>query len=328
MMRPFRKKFFLIMLLGLVASSFGGTANAAAPALQLSVSGKLVKSELSPIAVGGSVLVPLRTVSDALGATLSFTASTNTATIGKWQTSVALTAGSGIAKVTRWTQEPAELKLTSVPKIINGRMYVPIRFLSETFGYVVYYSGGTVFIRPPINPADQATLTSGSLEDARQLMIKLVFGSALRSEPEPLKPNHTSEYYGFSYLFPRGEALRFYYFEDDTVRWIEYREGFLVATYQARLNEDDPVRLFLQGKWTEARGSTPSPGKDGFYYYSYGYSGDNREESSGQVDAGGKLDVTAYYRKYGPPELNIGQIAYSLPGEARAERVKIDVPQV
>ncbi|MBB6672055.1 copper amine oxidase N-terminal domain-containing protein [Cohnella nanjingensis] len=317
---------FPVAIVLLLAVVVGSSAYAAAP-VKLLIRDKPVKTETAPLVTNGHVLVPLRAASEALGATVAWDAKSKTATVRKWSESVKLTVGKNKALLSgAYPGQSEEVSLDAPAQMASGRVYVPLRFLSQTFGYPVDWSNGTVSIRSPLGAADQAVLYNGSLESARKLAMKLALGR-LHSERPALLPKHDSEYYSNTFLFPEGEALRFYLIQGDVVSWIEMTEDGPVVTWQARVaNDSDAFSLFLKKKWTEAQGTAPAL-KTAFYAYSSGMMGDSNDEESGVVDLQGQYVQSGYtHWVAGGVTMQEGQVVYRLDGEKRKETVKLPPP--
>lgn len=89
-----------------------------------------------PVNWKGNVLVPLRGIFEALGATVKWEPSTQTITATRGSTTVVLTIGSSTAYV-----NGKPVKLHAPAQLINGTTMVPIRFISEALGGVVAWEG-------------------------------------------------------------------------------------------------------------------------------------------------------------------------------------------
>ncbi|MCR3955315.1 MAG: copper amine oxidase N-terminal domain-containing protein [Gudongella sp.] len=95
-------------------------------------------TDVSPIIVNGRTLLPLRSILEALGATVEWDSTTRTVTATKDSTTIQLVIDSSTAIVNGTPQTldvPAQIK--------NGRTLVPLRFLAETFGATVLWDGVT-----------------------------------------------------------------------------------------------------------------------------------------------------------------------------------------
>ena len=105
-------------------------------ASQVYVDGK--KLDVVTIAEGGTTLVPLRVIFQALGASVDWDRSTQTVTATKEQTTIKLQIGSNTAYK---NGQPVALQVPG--KVIQGNTMVPLRFVSESMGCVVNWDGAT-----------------------------------------------------------------------------------------------------------------------------------------------------------------------------------------
>jgi hypothetical protein len=121
----------------------------AAPTVQLD--GQPLTFEVAPIIEDGRTLVPLRAIFEALGATVSWDAETQTATAVKGDTTVVITIGSTEPTVN------GEVTTLDVPaKIVEDRTLAPLRFVGEAFGGTVGYDADTELIT--INTGSEAAV--------------------------------------------------------------------------------------------------------------------------------------------------------------------------
>lgn len=97
--------------------------------LKVNVKGKKVKFDEPPVLKGGRVLIPVRAVTQSLGATVDYDATTDKVTITKGETTVIMTLGSRQILV---NGVPYELDVSA--QALNNRTFVPLRFLAEVFG--------------------------------------------------------------------------------------------------------------------------------------------------------------------------------------------------
>jgi multiple sugar transport system substrate-binding protein len=77
----------------------------------------------------GRTLVPLRFITEAMGAALGWEAATKTANIALGDNKIALTIGKTVAKVNGY-----DVALDAAAAIINGKTVVPVRFVAESMG--------------------------------------------------------------------------------------------------------------------------------------------------------------------------------------------------
>ncbi len=101
--------------------------------------GKLVKFDIPPVIKQGRTLIPVRGISNALGATVGWDPLTPAiVTITK-----TTTGADGVESATvividldsgKITKDGVEITLDVPPQVISNRTFVPIRFLAEAFG--------------------------------------------------------------------------------------------------------------------------------------------------------------------------------------------------
>jgi|GEM_PF-3371586 hypothetical protein len=104
----------------------------------VTIDGKAVSFDVQPVMVNSRVMVPFRKIFEALGAQVSWDASTRTATGTKGGTVVTLVIDSTQASVN------GETKILDSPAIImDGRTLVPARFISESLGYNVQWDNSS-----------------------------------------------------------------------------------------------------------------------------------------------------------------------------------------
>jgi len=93
------------------------------------VNGKTTTLEQGAVIKNGRTLVPLRFITEAMGATVAWDAVTRTANITLADNKIALTIDKTIAKVNDY-----DVALDAPAAIINGKTVVPVRFVAESMG--------------------------------------------------------------------------------------------------------------------------------------------------------------------------------------------------
>lgn len=106
-----------------------GSASAAPSPIKLIINGQAVKSQTPPITKSGRTLVPLRVVSEGLGATVEWNGETRTIAISRRERRVSLTLGSEKALV-----DGKEIRLEVPAQLVKDTTYVPLRFVGEALG--------------------------------------------------------------------------------------------------------------------------------------------------------------------------------------------------
>ncbi|MGO4106365.1 copper amine oxidase N-terminal domain-containing protein [Paenibacillus sp. YAF4_2] len=317
------KKFIITCaLIGMLC--FSSTA-LAAENISIKVKNKLVQTDSAPVIVQGRVLVPLRTVSESLGASVEWRQQQKTAIVSKWSKKASLTVG----KKTAWVENSAARELNGyfsldvTVRIINNRVYVPLRFISQQLGYEVSYQNNTVSIESPYagkyNENYYAQILSGDLGRSRNILVSNMGAYGLRNyEHTPLKTVQPAS--SMAFLFPEGEALRFFLIENnETITYFEYKDDFIVATWQAHVEqiEGNAIEQLFADKLKDRTGATPQINKPFFYHYIEPYG--NEVQRSGRIDIDGKYTETGYKNE----SESLGTIANVLPNEVRNEVIAI-----
>lgn len=109
--------------------------------IKVFVQGSKPVFDVKPVIESGRTLVPIRAISESLKADVSWDNVTGTAVIKKGATVVELRPGFDEAKVNGQT-----VKLDVPAAVINGRILIPLRFLSESFNAKVGYDSATKII--------------------------------------------------------------------------------------------------------------------------------------------------------------------------------------
>lgn len=117
------KKIGVVMLSGLIFSS------------------TLQAAPLKCLNENNTNMVPLRIISEELGAGVQFDKKTQTITLTHRAQEVKVTIGSKLANV---NGDPKTLQVA--PQVVDGVTYVPIRFVGEALGAAINYKGGTLSV--------------------------------------------------------------------------------------------------------------------------------------------------------------------------------------
>ncbi len=104
----------------------------------INVFGKIIKNDVAPVIVGDRTMLPIRVVAEALGADVDWDAELQKVTITKGDTVIELFIGETTAYV-----NGNAVQLDAAPFIDNDRTYLPVRFVSEYLGAIVYWDADT-----------------------------------------------------------------------------------------------------------------------------------------------------------------------------------------
>lgn len=148
-------------------------AGSADGALRLVVDGEELQTDAPPVMQNDRVLVPMRSLFEAVGLTVGWDGETGTVTGENEETAITLKIGEKEALVSGQT---VTLDVPAV--ILNDRTYVPVRFVSESAGLYVEWIGAykTVSVRSEklgvyfldVGQADAAIV---ALPDGRSMLI-------------------------------------------------------------------------------------------------------------------------------------------------------------
>ncbi|WP_176717300.1 LysM peptidoglycan-binding domain-containing protein [Vulcanibacillus modesticaldus] len=121
----------------------------------ININGQVKEIVPEPMIIDGTTYIPIRAIANSLGATVWWNESSNTVGINRDDIKIAFVIGSNTARVNgnKITISPA--------KIMNGTTYVPIRFISETFGYNVNWDAKTRTVNITTPKQTTYTVVSG-----------------------------------------------------------------------------------------------------------------------------------------------------------------------
>jgi hypothetical protein len=130
-----RKNILTVIILALLLAAFNPGLAQAQPKVILD--GSLLVFDVPPIIEDGRTLVPLRTIFEALGATVEWDNDTQTVSAVKAGNEVKLVIGGQAYK----NGSPVSLDVPA--RIISGRTLAPLRFVSEAMGCAVEWDNDT-----------------------------------------------------------------------------------------------------------------------------------------------------------------------------------------
>ena len=127
-----RKNNFKIVLFIFILCFFTSISSFAEEKNLLYINGE--KSNIKPIIVNDSAMLPLRDVLEVVGCDrIQWDNATKTATIVSGNMELKLTIGMKIAPSKYGLYDVDEWYLTQPPLLIEGKTYLPLRFISDVF---------------------------------------------------------------------------------------------------------------------------------------------------------------------------------------------------
>ena len=118
--------FIMMFFIVLSMTSF------ASDSIKVKLDGKTISFDVEPQIVEGRTMVPLRAIFEAMGAEIVWDEDTQTVAAVKDETVVVAIIGSDVMYV-----NDEEIIIDVPPLIKAGRTLVPVRFITEAFGYNV-----------------------------------------------------------------------------------------------------------------------------------------------------------------------------------------------
>lgn len=135
-MNKFKRVLSLVLVFSMLLSTT--IFMNAATQIKLVIDGNTVASDVAPVVISGTTLVPVRVVTETLGADVDWNSNTKQATIKTAAYTIVFTVGSKSYTVNGTTKT-----LLAAPQIIDSRTMVPIRAISESIGAAVSYDEKT-----------------------------------------------------------------------------------------------------------------------------------------------------------------------------------------
>lgn len=134
--------FIPFLVIGFMVST------ASASGISIIVNGSPISSDVPPQIINGYTMVPVRVISEALGASVSWDSSTQTVSLLDNGIHIAMT----INGFTLENNSP--ITLDDPAQIINGRVMVPLRFLAQAFGCQVNWDAANQEVDIASNSAE------------------------------------------------------------------------------------------------------------------------------------------------------------------------------
>lgn|GEM_PF-4876895 len=150
-----------MVLLGFILV-FGFAGIAGAQSVNVQIDGKNVDfPEQQPYVYNGRVFIPLRAVTESMGATVNWNEASQTADVNRSGVQVKMTVGSTnpvVNGVVKQIDAPATVS--------NSRVMIPLRFLSEAFGANVRWNNANQTASIYLNTTPPAEINSPSTSTA------------------------------------------------------------------------------------------------------------------------------------------------------------------
>ncbi|QUL54622.1 copper amine oxidase N-terminal domain-containing protein [Paenibacillus tritici] len=219
------KKIVTVSLMLLLIFQGSISAASAIRPIAVNINGGFIATDSNPFIVGGRVMVPIRTLA-SLGLSYSWDSKSHTATItNSTKDTFKMTQGLSIAY-----KNGQPVKMDSEANNYNGRMMVPARFVSEAFGYSVYYEGtrGILFVTSKDYAVDSTKLTSSNIQEARIAAISLPIQYSFKSDRQAESDKNLN----YTYIFAANDATRYIYENGSVSTVVEIKNNKANAVWQ------------------------------------------------------------------------------------------------
>ena len=186
----------------------------------VSLNGEFLDFDVDPILLNDRTLVPMRKIFEALGMTVSWNDSAQTATAANKDTVISFTVGSNIAWV-----NVSDFEMDTYPVLRGDRTMIPLRALSESLGYRVSWNdfSETAFIDDyPEMPSGGGKYYAIYREGYRDNRIELVRFNTNIADP-------TLVWDGAVTVAGEGSEIlgdRKYYLDEESNTWVPFEENY------------------------------------------------------------------------------------------------------
>ena len=133
---------FIVALVAVLCLQSFMTTGAEAANYKIYIDDRQVSTDVAPVVVNSRVLVPIRVVSEGLGAKVQWDNASQSVTITKGASTLKM-----YVNKTTYTKNGASKTLDVPVKVINNRTLVPIRVVSEDLGAGVQWDHGNVYVQ-------------------------------------------------------------------------------------------------------------------------------------------------------------------------------------
>ncbi len=172
-------RILLYLVVLLVPALLWGAARPAFGTVVLELDGQRLATDVPPVVESGRVLVPFRSLLEALGAQVTWDARTRTASAVRRGQYVQLTVDSTLALV-----NGNQVQIDVPARNLNGHIFVPARFVSEQLGASVEWDATANVVRissrPGLRTVTESVAVNGKTYSAR--VVEIPRSAGLKAE--------------------------------------------------------------------------------------------------------------------------------------------------
>lgn len=155
-------------------TTFLATNSLLAAPIKIHVNGREIQYKVEPIIKNGTTLVPLRVISEELGALVEWSSLTNNITIYSNEANLELKMGASImTKLDFASNLEVQVPLALAPIQVNSTTMVPLRAISEGLGCQIDYANGLISVTSKASNSQTGT-TQFTEETKMAIQDKLI----------------------------------------------------------------------------------------------------------------------------------------------------------
>jgi len=188
----------LTVLIGLLLVAFiFPLAASAEPQIKLIVDGKEFETEIPPQIIEGTTMASIRIVADIFGAEIGWDDENQIVSLGYNNTGIALAVGhETLYKVKLKDNGELEyetISLSATPKLIDGRVFVPVKYIAWAFGAIVEWNSEQYAVLISTNSKSVSTDQVFQQQEHQTQQPAFIQSPVLVPEQQPSKPQYGAE---------------------------------------------------------------------------------------------------------------------------------------
>ena len=292
-----KKKCMVALLTAVMSVSICSSAFAEA---KIEIDGRSIITDTPPIISKGRTFVPMRSIFEALGANIIWTDTSKSVLATLGDKKVFITVGDSLAFI-----NDSPVSLDTPAQIVNDRVLVPVRFVSEALGYTVDWNNSTQTVSINSSNTNETNIEKNTTDPIDNILPATGTRPEVDTTPDGNNVKTTGEFSTKGKLVGNkfvGKVFAYYTNTKQPVFYGELTENF-EYTGECYIFEND---YYLKATFENG-----IPVGKGTFYYNSGYY--TVEYENGQIKDG-EYSVYDYDNNYiGSMNYNNGELGiYSL----------------
>lgn len=192
----------------------------------LSIDGDLIMTEAAPINHQGSILVPMRDIFEGLGAQVAYDAGTRQITGQYGKVKIVMKLGAKEAD-----RNGETLAMQQPPVLMDGRVYLPVRFIGEALGVKVSYNSQYRIVEVFSENVGLIYQEQLPVRDSKDRPLTLHHQGNVRLLWSQSAGLRAGEYVAAASAGPNGQI------------WLKTMDDLLVVDAEGKLQQRSPLKL-------------------------------------------------------------------------------------